>query len=274
MGHIVHEWTRDMSGSTPSVDAEDASSQAFRAAVDADTIQTAVELVHALVDECHVHVDPDELRIRAVDPATVAMVDLSLDAAAFDAYEGDGSHLGVNVARLRDIVGMADRGGRVEFALDPATRKLDIAIGHLDYTLALIDPDAIRSPPDHDDLGLPARAVAHADDVDRAVEAADMVSDHVALGVDPDEEAFYVEAEGDTDDVSLDLPADDLVELDPADAYSLFSIDYLKDVNRAMPGGHDTTLRLGEEAPLELAFEFAEGSGSVEYFLAPRISAH
>jgi proliferating cell nuclear antigen len=262
-----------MSGSAQSPSPDDATNPAFHATVDADTIRTAVDLVHALVDECHLHVEPDELRLEAVDPATVAMVDVSLDADAFDSYHADDSHLGVNVARLRDLVGMADRGQQVEFALDPETRKLDVAIGNLDYTLALIDPDAIRSPPGRADLDLPARAIADAADVDRAITAADMVSDHVALGVDPDTDAFYVHADGDTDDVSLDLPADDLVELDAADAHSLFSIDYLGDVNRAMPGGHDTTLRLGEEAPLELAFEFGDGAGSVEYFLAPRIAA-
>jgi len=33
-----------------------------------------------------------------------------------------------------------------------------------------------------------------------------MVSDHIALGVDKTDEFFYVNAEGDTDDVHLELP--------------------------------------------------------------------
>jgi proliferating cell nuclear antigen len=248
--------------------------RAFDAVVDADALRTTVSLVDALVDECHVYFDPDGIRLQAIDPATVAMVDLELERAAFDAYEAGDGHLGVNVARLREVAAMADRGQPVRLALDPETRKLDVAIGSLDYTLALLDPDVIRSPIDRADLDLPGRVVADAADVDRAVKAADMVSDHVTLGIDESDEVFYVEAEGDTDDVSLELAANDLADLAPADAHSLFSIDYLKDVNRAIPTGVETTLRLGEEAPLELAFEYADGAGSVEYFLAPRITAH
>ncbi len=245
----------------------------FQAIVDADTLRTALDSVSVLVDECKIHLEEDGLRIRAVDPANVGMVDLSLDAAAFESYEADGGLIGVNLTRLEDIAGMADADQLVHLELDEETRKLQIRIDGLEYTLALIDPDSIRQEPELPDLDLSSEVVIEGSDIDRAVRAADMVSDHIALGVDADAELFYVDAEGDTDDVHLELGEDDLIALTAGDAHSLFSLDYLKDMNKAIPKDGEVTLELGEEFPVKIHFEVAEGQGKVTYMLAPRIQS-
>ena len=264
-----------MSESDSNGNPERPEDRTFEAVVRAETIQTTVTLVDALVDECHVYFEDDGIRIPAMDPATVAAVEITLGSAAFDAYDADGVHVGVNVARLRDIVRMADRDQLVSFALDAETRKLEICIGGLEYTLALLGPDTVRSPPDRSSMGIEftGGVVTGAEDIDRAVQAADMVASHIALGIDVDEDVFYVEAEGDTDDVSLALPADDLVDFTPGKARSLFSIDYLKAINRAMPSDLDIDLQFGTDVPLVMQSEFAEGAGSVEYLVSPRITA-
>jgi len=243
----------------------------FNAIVSADTLQAALDSVSVLVDECKIHLEEDGIEIRAVDPANVGMVDLQLEAAAFESYEADGGLIGVNLSRLEDIAGMAQADQLIHLELDEETRKLHIAIDGLEYTLALINPDSIRQEPDLPDLDLPARIVLEGRDIDRAVTASDMVSDHIALGVDADADLFYVDAEGDTDDVHFELAAADLIDLTPGDAHSLFSLDYLKDMNKAIPGDAEVTMELGQEFPVKLHFEIAQGQGRVTYMLAPRV---
>jgi len=245
----------------------------FKAIVSADTLQETLDSVSVLVDECKIHLDEDGLSIRAVDPANVGMVDLDLGAAAFESYEADGGLIGVNLSRLEDIAGMADAGQLVQLELDEETRKLHIQIDGLEYTLALIDPDSIRQEPDIPDLDLPAHVVIEGRDIDRAVTAADMVSDHIALGVDTADELFYVDAEGDTDDVHLELTRDQLIDLEAGDAHSLFSLDYLKDMNKAIPKDAEVELELGDEYPVKLHYDIAEAQGRVTYMLAPRIQS-
>ncbi len=245
----------------------------FNAIVSASTLQTAIDSVGVLVDECKIHLDEDGIRIRAVDPANVGMVDLELDADAFESYEADGGIIGVNLSRLDDIAGMAGSGDLIHLDLDEETRKLHIQMDGLEYTLALIDPDSIRQEPDIPDLDLPANVVLEGADIDRSVRAADMVSDHIELGVDDVEEVFYVKAEGDTDDVYFELGHEDLIDLTPGAASSLFSLDYLKDMNKAIPKDAEVELELGEEFPVKLHYEIAEGLGAVTYMLAPRIQS-
>ncbi|MUV90515.1 DNA polymerase sliding clamp [Halapricum sp. CBA1109] len=245
----------------------------FNAIVSATTLQSALDSVSVLVDECKIHLEADGLQIRAVDPANVGMVDLTLDAAAFESYEADGGLIGVNLSRLEDIAGMADSDQLIHLELDEETRKLHIAIDGLEYTLALINPDSIRQEPDLPDLDLSAQIVLEGRDIDRAVKASDMVSDHIALGVDADADLFYVDAEGDTDDVHFELAAADLIDLQAGDARSLFSLDYLKDMNKAIPKDAEVTMELGQEFPVKMHFEIAEGQGNVTYMLAPRVQS-
>ena len=245
----------------------------FKAIVSASTLRDALDSVSVLVDECKVRLEEDELAIRAVDPANVGMVDLGLEAAAFESYEADGGVIGVNLNRLEDIAGMADTGDLIQLELDEETRKLHIHIEGLSYTLALIDPDSIRQEPDIPDLDLPAEIVLEGAQLDRGITAADMVSDHIRLRVDEAEEAFFIEAEGDTDDVDLQLDREDLIDLQAGPADSLFSLDYLEDMNKAIPKDAEVRVELGEEFPVKMHYEFGEGMGQVTYMLAPRIQS-
>ena len=239
----------------------------------ASTLGDALDSVSVLVDECKIRLNEDGVAIRAVDPANVGMVDLELGAGAFESYEADGGVIGVNLARLEDIASMASADDLVHLELDEETRKLHIRMDGLSYTLALIDPDSIRQEPDIPDLDLAAEIVVEGAQLGRGITAADMVSDHIRLRVDPDDAAFYVEAQGDTDDVDLELGREALIDLTPGDADSLFSLDYLKDMNKAIPADAEVTVELGEEFPVKLHYEFAEGLGQVTYMLAPRIQS-
>jgi proliferating cell nuclear antigen len=245
----------------------------FEAIVSASTLGDALDSVSVLVDECKIRLNEDGLAIRAVDPANVGMVDLELEAGAFESYDADGGVIGVNLARLEDIASMANADDLVHLELDEETRKLHIQMDGLSYTLALIDPDSIRQEPDIPDLDLSAEIVVEGAQLSRGVTAADMVSDHIRLRVDPDDEAFLVEAQGDTDDVDLELSREDLIDLKAGGADSLFSLDYLKDMNKAIASDAEVTVELGEEFPVKLHYGFAEGLGNVTYMLAPRIQS-
>lgn len=258
-----------MSESTAATAAETGS--AFDATVDADRLATALDAVGALVEECRVHVDGEGLRIAAADPATVALVDLRVDAAAFERYRAGEGRLGLDLERLRSVLSVADRGDRVDLVLDAETRRLDVAVGDLSYSLALLDPDTVRAPPDRSEMSyeLPAGATLPADALDRGLRAAEMVGDHAAVGADPESRTLFVRADGDTDEATLALPESELAALTVADARSLFSLSYLRSMVGAMPGDAAVDLDVGTEAPLALSFTPADGV-AVDYLLAPR----
>ena len=246
----------------------------FSAIIPVGTLSDALSPIHALVDECKIRLTDDGLSIRVVDPANVAMADVSLASAAFESYDADGGVIGLNLERLTDVLSMGGKGDLVSLTLNEETSKLDTHIDGLSYTLALIDTDTIRQEPDLPDLDLPARIVLTGDDIDRGIKAADLVSDHISLVADDDAQEFHIRAEGDTDDVDLAFGNDDLLSASvDSTAESLFSLDYLKDMSSPM--GNDTTVSvlLGTEFPVKLRYSLSNGHVEVQNMLAPRIQS-
>ena len=244
----------------------------FHAVVAVDPLRYGLSLVAALVDECRVDLTAEGLHVRAMDPATVAAVEVRLDRAAFERYEATGGTVGVDLTRLSEALGMADGDDCVELALNVETNSLRISTADFEYTLGLLDPASIRSPPDTvvPNEEVSGRVTLDSGTLDRAVDAADTLSDHLTLEMD--EETFVVAATGDTDSFTLTRAADDFAAFHPAEADSIFSVDYLQALTRAIRSDTDLDLRLGVEQPAYLAFEFGDGNGSVRYAVAPRLS--
>lgn len=246
----------------------------FSAIIRADKLGAILDSVDTLVGECKVHLTEDGIEIRAVDPANVGMVDIEASERAFESYDATGGTIGVGLERLQDVVGMADSDDMVELDLDKETRKLSVRVGGLDMTMALIDPESIRQEPEIPDLDLPATVAVEGGKIDRMVKAADLVSDHIAIGADEQAEEFYAEAEGDTDDVELRLGNDDvLTAVVEESAHSLFSLGYLADIKSAIPSDAEVSLRLGSEMPVKLRYSLADGDVTVQNMVAPRIQS-
>lgn len=245
----------------------------FKATIRASKLEQLTDAVSTLVDECRFTLSDEGIQTRAVDPANVGMVDSVLKKEAFEQYDADGGVVGIHLTKLENFADMADSDDLIQLELDEETRKLHIQIGGFEGTMALIDPDNVREEPDIPDLDLNADVTLYGSDINRAVKAADMVSDHVALGVDADEAEFYVDAKGDTDDVHLEIGEDELVALETdGDARSLFSLGYLKDMNKAIEKDTEVRLELGEEFPVKMHFANDEdGHSPTTFMLAPRI---
>ena len=63
-----------------------------------------------------------------------------------------------------------------------------------------------------------------------------------------------------------------MIALDCSEAAkSQYSLSYLIPLAKVFQTIENVNVRFGENFPLKLTFDFAEGAGSVEYFLAPRV---
>ena len=245
----------------------------FTAICTTETLTDYLDYIDALVDETRVNLTPDGLTSTVVDPANVAMVDITLDAEAFESYEADGGMIAFNIGRLQDMLSVADKGDLVHLDLDDQTRKLEVRAGAVDYSLALLDPDTVRDEPemptiDDTEFVVEGRTILLADT------AAGNLADNkrITFGYDALDEVFTVDAQGDTDDMDIAIDRDDLVAVRQAEAggRTMLSLDYVDAVCKPLPKDVDVTVSLAEDMPLILAFE--DEQCAVRYMLAPRIA--
>lgn len=238
------------------------------------TLQAYIDRLACLVDEAILTFDTDGLQTQAVDPANVAMANVSLQQSAFESWSLDRSErVGIDVDRLDDVLGLADSGSLLHLRYDAESRRLHVQGGEMACRIATIDPDAIRQEPDIPELDLPAHPTLTGSQLDRAASGADIFSDHVVFGFDADSTATYVEAQGDTDDVRFEWGPDEMADGSSADghAHSLLSLDYVTDVVGVLEDDETVQLELGEEMPVRLVQAYADGAGRAEYMISPRI---
>ena len=245
----------------------------LKATIDAEIFRESIDAIAALVTECRVHTQEDMIWTRSVDTANVAMVTLELQSTAFTSFSATGGELGLDVAKLKNILAMIGKGDALTLQLQDNDRKLELSFGGYRYSITLLDVNTIRKDPNPPAVNLPGKAVIPGETLNNAIKAASVISDKIALGIDPESMTFYMEAEGDTDHIKLALSEDELIALNPVKARSLFSIDYLKDMGRVMARAEKVEIHLSINHPVRFVFEIADGNGRVDYLLAPRVEA-
>ncbi|MCK5660442.1 MAG: DNA polymerase sliding clamp, partial [Methanosarcinales archaeon] len=171
----------------------------FKAEISADILRDSIKSISSIVDEAKFKITDSGIYVRAVDPANVAMVSLELTSDAFDNFEASELELGVDLVRLTDALDMAERNASVVMEFNDETHKLQLGIGGLSYTLALLDPSTIRKEPKVPQLDLATSVKIDGTAFKRLVKAAEKVGEYITLGIKGD--IFFMEAEGDTDRV-------------------------------------------------------------------------
>lgn len=237
-----------------------------------DVLKTALKALRGLVNEARLRFNEDVLMSKAVDPANVAMVLVEVPSKSFEVYKVDCRDdeeviVGWDVNRTYDFVKSFKKDDLVE--LKCSDGKIIISADKVKYSVAQIDPNGIRKEPKVPQLELPARIVLPADEVKKAITAAEKVNDCVVFKTD--ENGFYIEAEGDVDKIAFHVSDAELIEFNKQEARSLFSIEYLKEFMKIAGSGDLLTIKLGVDYPVWMEFRLCGGDCKVVYILAPRI---
>jgi proliferating cell nuclear antigen len=234
-----------------------------------ELMRTIVDTLGVVVEEARLDFGEDGLSVRVVDPSHVAMIKMEVDSAAFDAWEVDETKLGLEMRKLKEIVGIAGAGDMVELAYNDESGQATINIGRIDLNLRPLDNTTLN-PPNVPSLELPCGVTIAGSELAQALRAAKMAGDLVNFSLT--DSNFAVNVKGSTDEVNVEFSKDELLAIDCKDAArSQYSLTYLTPMAKVFQGIENVNLRFGENFPLKLTFDFADGAGHVEYFLAPRV---
>ncbi len=98
----------------------------LKAAIDTDTFRETIDVIAALVTECRLHVGEDGLKTRAVDTANVAMISLDLSREAFSSFVATECELGVDISKMKNIIGMMGKGDELTLELPEGGHKMEM----------------------------------------------------------------------------------------------------------------------------------------------------
>jgi proliferating cell nuclear antigen len=239
----------------------------MRVKMDIKDLKEITNLLLTLVSEAKFEIGSDGISVKAVDPAHVAMIVLDVGKDAFHEYEAEDDELGVDLDKVRDILKLSSSGDVVEISKEGS--KLTFMLGNLTRSMPLIDTSAL-SVPKVPNIALPAKVVVPVKEFEHGIKAAESISDNITLKVTPTEFEMYTQ--GDEDVVRLNIPKDMLKDLmcdEPVK--SMYPVDYLVKLVKAIDSASELTIYVGNDYPVKIEFDIAQGKGKATYLLAPRI---
>ena len=239
-----------------------------------DPFRSLVKALSVIVEEGTFVMNEAQIKLLAMDPSHVAMVDFELPSTFFDSYKCEGEpKLSINIKEFLRFLDRVDRDEQVRIELNEEKARLVIHCkrgGHnRRFEMPILEPldEEVPQPK----IFFKGKARITSDAVRMAIRDANLVSEHVK--VEMVDGLLKVNAEGDMGSSfsEWETNSDDVLELKvDEDSNATFTLSYLQDIaNAAGANSEVVTIELSTDMPIKMDFEIPVGR--LVYYLAPCI---
>jgi proliferating cell nuclear antigen len=241
---------------------------------DAKLLRDMVTSISILVDEGTFKIDPEGLKLRAMDPSRVAMIDFEWPKTIFEEYVcTEPTKMCINITELLKLLKRAGKDETLELSLDEKTGKLQVTISgkyNRNFTMPTLEASEEEVPTPKITFNVKIKATT--DGLSQAIEDAQLVSDHVKIEADPEKVVFNAAGDLMGATITLQKGSDTLLELDAKEPQkATFSLSYLTEIIKAASATSDiATLEFSSDMPIKLDFQQVK-EGKLTFYLAPRI---
>jgi len=242
----------------------------------ADYFSDLMKAVQAVVDEGTFKIDQEGMKLIAMDPAHISLVDFELSSSAAEEYVCEGElQMTISISELMKFLKRAKKGESLTLSYDEGAKKLELtlvdATGSREkiFTLNALETVEARSVTPR--LSFDAKARVSVDAVKDAVRDSGVVSDYVKVTINPEAVVFLAKGELGTVQTKLSKMGAAVYEIEAdKEVWAHFSINYLdKIVKPASSLSDEVVMQLSTNKPIKLSFPTP--SGRLEYLIAPRI---
>jgi len=241
---------------------------------DAKLLRDMANAISILVDEATFKIDPEGLKLRAMDPSRVAMIDFEWPKTIFQEYvSNEPTKVCLNISELLKLLKRASKDESVELSIDDKTGRLLVVISgkyNRNFTMPTLEASEEEVPTPKISFNVKAKTTTQG--LSQAIEDAQLVSDHVRIEAEP--EKMILSASGDLMGATITLQkgSDALLDLEVKEnSKATFSLSYLSEIIKAASATSDiATLEFSSDMPIRIDFQQTK-EGKLVFFLAPRI---
>ena len=241
---------------------------------DSKTWKNLMNAISTLIEEASFDVTPEGMKLRAMDPSHVAMVDFEYPKTAFQEYEcPEPTKLCVNIGDMLKLLKRVEAGESLELSLDKAAGRLSMKISGKytrRFSLPLLQPSTTEIPTPK--ISFDARVKLDADSLSDAIADIATVSEQVKF--EANSERLTLSGVGETGNVTIDFEKDSssVIEFQvQQESKALYGISFLEDMIKAGKASSKiSTIEFSTDKPVKIDFELPL-QGKLTYYLAPRI---
>ncbi len=247
---------------------------AFRVKLaDATDWRNMLTAVSALVDEAVFNADSEGVKVKAMDPSHVALVDLEWKSTAFEEYVCDKPvSVGINLREMLKLLRRTGSDESLDLSFDEEAAKLVLKLsGKYVRTFSMSTLDLVGEEIPSVKVAFNAKARITTACLSRTVEDAATVSDNIKF--EAKAEGFNMKASGDLGSFTVELnkETEALVDLQVKEESSAtYSLNFLSEIVKAASTTSETvSIEFSSNIPLKLDFELLQGK--LQYLIAPYI---
>lgn len=243
---------------------------------DARLWKNLIGAIATLVDEATFDADAEGIKLRAMDPSHVAMVDFEWPKTIFEEYVcDDPTKLCINISEMLKLLRRVGGDESLTLDLEEKTARLKMTLKSK-YTrvfrMATLEASTEEVPTPKISFNSVIKITTTC--VRNAVDDASTVSDHIQFETADDQ--FVIRASGDVGSVTIEVGKDseEILGFEVKEASkAMFSLNYLAEMVKAAANVSDiVTIEFSTDMPVRLNFELPQ-SGRLQYYLAPRIES-
>ncbi|MCS7131651.1 MAG: proliferating cell nuclear antigen (pcna) [Hadesarchaea archaeon] len=243
---------------------------------DSKVWKTCISAISSLIDEAAFKLTSAGIKMKAMDPSHVALVDFELPASAFVEYNVQKPVvLGVDLTEMNKIMARAKAEDEFVLEFDEEKNRLTLTFKGAStrrFSMPLIDIDESELP--EPKLQFTATVDVMAGVIQDGLRDAEIVGDNVKFELSEEGLSMYTESDKGATELKLHKGDPALLKLDVKQtARAMFNIKYLTDMTKAASSTDVMTINLGSNLPIQLDFPIADGKGKLRFLLAPRIEA-
>jgi len=232
--------------------------------------------VSTLVDEATFKVDQNGIRLRAMDPSHVAMVDFEMPKNTFQEYLCEQPiNICVNMGEMLKILKNVGSDETLEISTGEEGRQLELALRGSyvrRFVMPTLEMTEEEAPAPKIDFN--AKVKMTSGSLKQTMDDALVVSDNVRL--EATHEKMVFNATGDLGSVTVELSKESeaILSLDvKEDSKATFSLNYLSEIVKAGAAASDVVdIEFSTNMPVKLNFGLPEEQ-RLSYYLAPRIES-
>jgi len=241
---------------------------------DAKLLRDMITSISILVDEATFKLDPEGMKLRAMDPSRVAMVDFEWPKTVFEEYMcTEPTKMCINISELLKLLKRAGKDEVVELSLDEKTSRLQLKITGKyarNFTMPTLEASEEEVPTPKLTFNVKAKTTTQG--LSQAIEDAQLVSDHVRIEADAEKIVFNAAGDLMGATITLQKGSDTLLDLEVKEpAKSTFSLSYLSEIIKTASATSDiATMEFSTDMPIKIDFQQTK-EGKLTFYLAPRI---
>ena len=243
---------------------------------DAKQLRDMITSISILVDEATFKLDAEGMKLRAMDPSRVAMIDFEWPKTIFEEYIcTEPTKMCINITELLKLLKRAGKDETLELSKDEKTGKLQVSIAGKyarNFTMPTLEASEEEVPTPKITFNVKIKATTEG--LSQAIEDVQLVSDHVRIEADPEKVVFNAAGDLMGATITLQKGSDTLLELDAKEPQkATFSLSYLTEIIKTASATSDiATLEFSSDMPIKLDFQQAK-EGKLTFYLAPRIES-